>query len=132
MAIAPQFALYPPDDQEPSKTSLDCVYSFDLQGNLIEMNAALAEITGYDRDEAIPLNLSQLLDRNPGSVRASSFSRLLGGSGAQKLELTAIAKDGRRIQWRLCGACYSNAAARWRFRMPDTSTTPPGNFPRRG
>jgi diguanylate cyclase (GGDEF)-like protein/PAS domain S-box-containing protein len=98
MAIAPQFALYPPDDEESSKISLDCVYSFDLRGNLIEMNAALAEITGYDRRDATPLNLNQLLDPESWQRSREQVLALLGGSGTQKLELTAIAKDGQPIR----------------------------------
>jgi len=98
MAIAPQFALYPPGDEASSKTSLDCVYAFDLHGNLFEMNAALAEITGYDRDDATPWNVSQLLDQESWQRSREQVLALLGGSGAQKLELTAIGKDGRRIR----------------------------------
>ena len=98
MAISPQFALYPPDDEEPSKSSRDFVYSFDLHGNLIETNAAFAETTGYDRDSAAPLNLSQLLDPESWQRSRDQILALLGGSGTQKLELTARTKDGQRIR----------------------------------
>ncbi len=97
MAISPQFALYPPDDEEPSKSSRDFVYSFDLHGNLIETNAAFAETIGYDRDSAAPLNLSQLLDQESWQRSRDQILALLGGSGTQKLELTARTKDGQRI-----------------------------------
>jgi diguanylate cyclase (GGDEF)-like protein/PAS domain S-box-containing protein len=98
MAISPRFALPPPDDEQPSRSSLDCVYSFDLRGNLIEMNAAFAEITGYDRDKAASLNLSQLLDPESWQRSREQVLALLGGGGTQKLDLTAIRKDGRRIR----------------------------------
>ncbi|MGA2214119.1 MAG: EAL domain-containing protein [Bryobacteraceae bacterium] len=98
MAIAPQLALSPPDDPKASKTSLDCVYSFDLHGNLIEMNAALADITGYDRADANPLNISQLLDPESWQRSREQVLALLGGSGTQKLALTAIGKNGQRIR----------------------------------
>jgi diguanylate cyclase (GGDEF)-like protein/PAS domain S-box-containing protein len=98
MAISPQFALSTPDDERPSRSSRDCVYSFDLHGNLIEMNAALAEITGYDHDKAARLNLSQLLDPESWQRSREQVLALLGGGGTQKLDLTAIRKDGRRIR----------------------------------
>jgi diguanylate cyclase (GGDEF)-like protein/PAS domain S-box-containing protein len=98
MAISPRFALSRPDGEEPSMSSRDCVYSFDLHGNLIEMNAALAEIIGYDRDKAAPLNLSQLLDQESWQRSREQVLALLGGSGILTLELTAIGKDGQRIR----------------------------------
>src|SRR5580658_3586530 len=98
MAISPRFALSPPDDEEPLKSSRDCVYSFDLHGNLIEMNAVFAEITGYERDRAARLNLSQLLDQESGQRSREQVLALLGGGGAQTLDLTAVGKDGRRIR----------------------------------
>ncbi len=98
MAISPQFALSPPDDEEPSKVFPDCVYSFDLHGNLIEMNSAFAEITGYDRDQAAGLNLSQLLDPESWKHSREQVLALLGGGGTQKLDLTAIGEDGQRIR----------------------------------
>jgi diguanylate cyclase (GGDEF)-like protein/PAS domain S-box-containing protein len=98
MAISPQFALSPPGDEEPSKSSRDCVYSFDLHGNLIEMNAAFAEITGYDRDQAARLNLSQLLDPESWQRSREQVLALLGGCGTQQLNLGAIGRDGQRIR----------------------------------
>jgi diguanylate cyclase (GGDEF)-like protein/PAS domain S-box-containing protein len=98
MAISPQFALSTPDDERPSKSSRDCVYSFDLHGNLIEMNTAWAEITGYDRDKAARLNLSQLLDAESWQRSRDQVLALLGGGGTQKLDLTAIGKDGQQIR----------------------------------
>ncbi len=98
MAISPQFALSPPGDEEPSKSSRDCVYSFDLHGNLIEMNATFAEITGYDRDQAARLNLSQLLDPESWQRSREQVLALLGGCGTQQLNLGAIRRDGQRIR----------------------------------
>jgi len=97
MAISPQFALSSPGDEEPSSAYPDCVYSFDLHGNLIETNAAFADITGYDRDNAARLNLSQLLDQESWQRSREQILALLGGGGSQKLDLTAIGRDGQRI-----------------------------------
>jgi len=98
MAISPHFALSLPDDEAPSKTSQGCVYSFDLRGNLIEMSAAFAAATGFERDKAVPLNLSQLLDQESWERSREHVLALLGGSGTQKLELTVIGIEGQRIR----------------------------------
>ncbi len=62
------------------------------------MNAAFADITGYDRDGAVPVSLSQLLDQESWQRSREQALSLLGGSGTQNLELTAIGKDGRPIR----------------------------------
>ena len=48
--------------------------------------------------EQLQLNLSQLLDQESWQRSREQVLALLGGSGTQKLELTAIAKDGQRIR----------------------------------
>ena len=93
MAISPQFALSSANGEGPSETSRDCIYSFDLHGNLIEMNATFAETIGYDRDKATRLNLSQLLDQESWQRSREQVLALLGGGGTQKLDLTAIGTD---------------------------------------
>ncbi len=98
MAISPRFALSPRNDEEPSKASRSFVYSFDLHGNVIEMSAAFAETTGYGRDETAQLNLSQLLDHESWQRSRDQTLALLGGGGAEMLELTALGKYGQRIR----------------------------------
>ena len=98
MAISPRFALDPADDSEFSSDSPGCVYSFDLDGNLLDINEAMAGLLGYAREEAARMNLGQLLE--PESWKSSHEQILvqLGGSGPQWVNLTAIARDGRPVQ----------------------------------
>ncbi len=98
MAISPRFALSPPNDEEQWKASRGFVYSFDLEGNLIEMSAAFTEATGYSREETVQLNFSQLLDQDSWQRSREQTLALLGGGGAEALELTAIGKFGQRIR----------------------------------
>jgi diguanylate cyclase (GGDEF)-like protein/PAS domain S-box-containing protein len=96
MAISPRFALAP--DPELSRRSSGCVYSFDLDGNVIEMNAAMAGVLGYAREEAARMNLGQLLDPESWKVSRDQIVAQLGGGGPQPMNLTVIAQDGSRVQ----------------------------------
>jgi diguanylate cyclase (GGDEF)-like protein/PAS domain S-box-containing protein len=100
LAISPQFALVPPSDPVSAPAS-DCVYSHDLEGNIVEINAAMARVTGYGREEARQMNLRELLE--PESWLSSHEQTLaqLGGAGSQELEVTAIGKDGQRVRLRV-------------------------------
>ena len=96
MAISPRFALVPADDPE-SRDSPTCVYSFDLDGNLIEMNAAMAAILGYAREAIVGMNLSQLLDPESWISSREQMVAQLGGGGPQRVDLTALASDGSPV-----------------------------------
>jgi len=97
MAISPRFALVPAN-AEFSEHSAGCAYSFDLDGNVIEMNASMAGVLGYPREETAHMNVGQLLE--PESWRSSREQILvqLGGGGTQWVNLTAIARDGSRVR----------------------------------
>ncbi|MGP0076504.1 MAG: EAL domain-containing protein [Bryobacteraceae bacterium] len=96
MAISPRFALAP--DPELSNHSSGCVYSFDLDGNVIEMSAAMAHVLGYAREEAAGLNLGQLLEPQSWKESREHILLQLGGSGPQQVNLTAIARDGSPVR----------------------------------
>jgi len=98
MAMSPQFALSSPHDDELSKASRSFVYSFDLHGNLIEMSAAFARTTGYNRAETAQLNFSQLLDQESWQRSRDQTLVLLGGGESQPLEFTAVSKHGQRVR----------------------------------
>jgi diguanylate cyclase (GGDEF)-like protein/PAS domain S-box-containing protein len=98
MAISPRFTLLPADDPEFSRDSPGCVYSFDLDGNVVEMNAAMAGILGYQREEVARMNLSQLLEPDSWKSSREQIFGQLGGGGPQRVDLTAMAKDGSRVR----------------------------------
>ena len=63
MAISPRVRIGPGSEATNFQHIPEvCVYSFDLDGNVIEMNAAMAGVLGYAREEAARMNLGQLLD----------------------------------------------------------------------
>jgi diguanylate cyclase (GGDEF)-like protein/PAS domain S-box-containing protein len=96
MAMSPRFALAP--DPELSQHSSGCVYSFDLDGNIIEMSAAMAGLLGYAREEAAGMNLGQLLEPESWKNSREQILEQLGGGGPQEVNLTAITRDGSPVR----------------------------------
>jgi diguanylate cyclase (GGDEF)-like protein/PAS domain S-box-containing protein len=97
MAISPRFAAVSAGDPELSHDSRGCFYSFDLDGNVLEMNATMAGILGYTREAAARMNLGQLLEPESWKDSREQILVQLGGGGPQWVNLTAIARDGRRV-----------------------------------
>ncbi len=98
MAISPRLGLVPAGEPEFSQDSPGCVYSFDLDGNVIEMNAAMAGRLGYARDEATHMNLAQLVEPESWKNSREQILVQLGGGGPQLVSLTAIARDGSHVR----------------------------------
>ena len=61
------------------------------------MNAAMAGILGYTREAAARMNLGQLLEPESWKNSREQILVQLGGGGPQWVNLTAIARDGRRV-----------------------------------
>src|SRR5580704_12100328 len=97
MTTSPRFALLPSGGAF-SHDSPMCVYSFDLGGNVVEMNAAMAAILGYAREEALCLNLNQLLEPESWMSSREQIVAQLGGGGPQPASVTAIARDGSLVR----------------------------------
>ena len=96
MAISPHFALV--EGPELSRDSPVCVYSFDLDGNVVEMNAAMAAVVGYALEDAVTMKLSQLLEAESWMSSREQILVQLGGGGPQQVSVTAIARDGTRTR----------------------------------
>jgi len=98
MAISPRFALLPADSPDFSHDSRHCVYSFDLDGNVVGMNAVMAGILGYTREEGAAMNLAELLEPDSWGKSREQILAQLGGGGPQQMAVTALAKDGSRVR----------------------------------
>jgi len=68
---------------EFSHVSKVCVYSFDLDGNVVEMNAAMAAMLGYTCEEATQMNLAQLMEPESWKSSREQILAQLGGGGPQ-------------------------------------------------
>jgi PAS domain S-box-containing protein len=75
----------------------DIVYVHDLAGNLCAWSAAGERILGYRRDEALGMNIAQLLPPEQLAVAREMTARKVAGGGKTVYELQLLARDGRRV-----------------------------------
>ena len=75
----------------------DLIYTHDLQGNFTSLNRAGEEITGYTREEAVKLNMSQVIAPEYLEIAQDRIVRKIAGDLLSSYELEIISKDGRRV-----------------------------------
>jgi PAS domain S-box-containing protein len=75
----------------------DIIYSHDLEGNYTSVNKAVEQITGYSREEALKINLAQIIAPEYLEQARSMIQRKLAGEKETVYDLEIVAKDGRRI-----------------------------------
>lgn len=75
----------------------DVIYVHDLEGNYLSVNAAAERVFGYTREEALTMNLRQIVapDHVEGALR--QLNRKIGGAAQTSYEMDCVAKDGGRI-----------------------------------
>jgi len=75
----------------------DIIYTHDLEGNYTSLNKACERITGYTKDEALKMNISQIV----APEHAEKAMRMLASKTDQEAltayELEIIAKDDHRV-----------------------------------
>ncbi len=79
----------------------DLIYTHDLRGNFTSLNRAGERLTGYTRDEALSMNISQVVA--PGSLAAARemTARKLEEDASTTYEIDIVAKDGRTLSLEL-------------------------------
>lgn len=75
----------------------DLIYTCDLDGNFTSLNRAGERITGYTRDEALSMNIAQVVDPEFLDLTSNVRARRLAASGAKPFEVEIIAKNGERV-----------------------------------
>ncbi len=75
----------------------DIVYTHDLKGNFTSLNLAGERITGYTREEALKLNIAQVVVPKFLKTAREMLERKAGDEMTTRYELEIFAKDGRRI-----------------------------------
>jgi diguanylate cyclase (GGDEF)-like protein/PAS domain S-box-containing protein len=75
----------------------DLIYTHDLHGNFTSLNRAGEVITGYSRDEALRMNISEVVAPEFLDMARTMTSRKLAGDLPSTYELEIIAKGGHRV-----------------------------------
>ncbi len=75
----------------------DLVYVHDLDGNFIAINKAAQRLTGYTQNEALALNISQLVAPEDIELVRRMVVSQLAGEPASVYEVSAITKSGARL-----------------------------------
>ncbi len=75
----------------------DLIYTHDLQGNFTSLNRAGEIITGYTREEALRMNISQVVAPEYLKMAQEMMHQKLVGSPPTSYELEIIAKSGKRV-----------------------------------
>ncbi len=83
--------------RELFENAVDIVYTHDLEGNLTSINKAGERIIGYGREEALRMNILQLLDAESRQRTLEMIRQQLGGGLHPAYEVAIATKDGRRV-----------------------------------
>lgn len=79
----------------------DLIYTHDLQGNFTSLNRAGERITGYSREEALKMQISQVVAPEYLEYAQRMTVRKLEGEHPSSYELEIIAKGGHRVMLEL-------------------------------
>ncbi len=84
--------------RELVENASDIIYTHDLEGNFTSINPAATQMTGYTLEEALSLNVSQIVAPEYLELARNTTRRKLAGLPVQSpYELDIVAKDGHRI-----------------------------------
>ncbi len=75
----------------------DLIYTHDLEGNITSLNRAGEMITGYSREEAASINISDVVAPEFLEAARTMTARKMVDERPTTYELEIIAKDGRRV-----------------------------------
>jgi diguanylate cyclase (GGDEF)-like protein/PAS domain S-box-containing protein len=79
----------------------DLIYTHDLKGNFTSLNRAGELITGYAREEALEMNISQVVAPEFLEAARQMTLRKIKGEPPTSYELEIIAKNGQRVSLEL-------------------------------
>ncbi len=75
----------------------DLIYTHDLEGNFTSLNRAGETITGYPREEALKLNVMDVVAPEFRELAKEKTQTKLGGERSTSYETVIIRKDGGRV-----------------------------------
>ena len=75
----------------------DIIYTVDLAGGFTSMNRAGERMTGYTREEALRMNIADVIRPDDAERVRQRIAQNLAGAGAPDFELEIFAKDGSSV-----------------------------------
>ena len=75
----------------------DVIYTHDLVGNFTSINKAAERVTGYTRDEALMMNITEVLPPEQVATARQMIARKVQEGGQTQYELGILAKKGHRV-----------------------------------
>ncbi len=79
----------------------DLIYTHDLRGNFTSLNRAGESITGYSRNEALRMNIAQVVAPDFLDAARVMIANKIAGETAMTYELEIVAKQGNRVSLEL-------------------------------
>ncbi len=79
----------------------DLIYTHDLKGNFTSLNRAGERITGYSREEALSMNIAQVVAPHSLAAAREMTARKLAEDISTTYEIDIVAKDGRTVSLEL-------------------------------
>jgi len=83
--------------RELFENASDLVYTFDLDLRITSLNRLAEQTIGYSRDEALQMDLCQLLEPQQRERLERELAESVALDAPTKIELDICAKDGRRL-----------------------------------
>lgn len=83
--------------RELFENAKDIVYTTDLAGNLTSLNKAGEQVTGYRREEALRMNIAEMVPPECSPLARRMTEQTAAGEGPSTYELEILANDGRRV-----------------------------------
>ena len=84
--------------RELFENATDIIYTHDLAGNFTSLNRSGERITGYTREEACQLNVSDVIAPEYLNLARRMTAQKAAGNAPTVYELEIISKDGRRVR----------------------------------
>jgi len=100
----------------------DIVYTLDLEGNFTSFNRVGEQITGYAREEAVGMNIGQLVAPDHRALAEAMLQLQAVREAPSPYEVEIVAKNGRRVALEVSTRPIYRKAGPWASRRsPGTS-----------
>lgn len=83
--------------QELFENAKDIIFTLDLEGNLNSLNQSAVNVMGWSKDEALKLNIKNLVAPEHLNLCGQMMQRILNEEPLQQFEITLIRKDGKKV-----------------------------------